>query len=68
MDKYKHDMYIVDKNYRQRGLVIKRASTLKAIIFDDTQITVFYKDNAGNSQVDYIHYDMLENGGKIIID
>lgn len=68
MDRFKHDMYMTDKNYRQCGLVIERASTLKAIIFDDTQITVFYEDNAGNSQVNYIHYEMLENGGKIIID
>lgn len=68
MDKYRHDMYMTNKNYKQCGLVIARGSTLKAIIFDDTQITVFYDDVLGNSQVNYIHYEMLKNGGKIIID
>lgn len=60
------NLYIIDKNKNELESYI-RGGTIKAIIFDSTQITIFYEDECYNDQVTYIHYEDLEEC-KIVID
>lgn len=60
------DLYIMDKNKRVLESYI-HGGTIRAIIFDTIQITVFYEDECFNDKVTYIHYEDLE-GCKIVID
>lgn len=66
MDKFLQDLYIMDKNKKELETYI-RCGTIKAIIFDKIQITIFYEDECYNDQVTYIHYEDLEKC-KIVID
>lgn len=60
------NLYILDKNKNELESYI-RGGTIRAIIFDSTQITIFYEDECYNDQVTYIHYEDLEEC-KIVID
>ena len=68
MDRFYQDISIENRKKRTSYLVIPRGSHIKRIVFDEVQITVFYIDHVGNQQFNFIHYEDLEKGERIVID